>query len=73
MKAEELYKGVIEIDDRFIEEAQETKRNGKHYAWKRYAAAAACLCLIAASAIIVAGTGSNGDLHIVLFRSQRGS
>ena len=53
MKAEELYKGVIEIDDRFIEEAQETKRNGKHHAWKRYAAAAACLCLIAVSAIIV--------------------
>ena len=53
MKAEELYKGVIEIDDRFIEEAQETKRNGKYYAWKRYAAAAACLCLIAVSAVIV--------------------
>ena len=53
MKAEELYKGVIEIEDRFIEEAQETKRNGKHHAWKRYAAAAACLCLIAVSAVIV--------------------
>ena len=53
MKADELYKGVIEIDDRFIEEAQETKRNVKHHAWKRYAAAAACLCLIAVSAIIV--------------------
>ena len=53
MKADELYKGVIEIDDRFIEEAQETKRNRKHHAWKRYAAAAACLCLIAVSAIIV--------------------
>ncbi len=52
MKADELYKGVIEIDDRFIEEAQETKRNVKHHAWKRYAAAAACLCLIAVSAII---------------------
>ena len=53
MKAEELYKGVIEIDDRFIEEAQETKRNVKHHAWKRYAAAAACLCLIVVSTIIV--------------------
>ena len=53
MKADELYKGVIEIDDRFIEEAQETKRNVKHHAWKRYAAAAACLCLIAVSTIIV--------------------
>ena len=53
MKADELYKGVIEIDDRFIEEAQDTKRNGKHHAWKRYAAEAACLCLIVASTIIV--------------------
>ena len=53
MKAEELYKGVIEIDDRFIEEAQETKRSVKHHAWKRYAAAVACLCLIAVSTIIV--------------------
>lgn len=53
MKAEELYKGVIEIDDRFIDEAQETKQNGKQHARKRYAAAAACLCLIAVSAIIV--------------------
>ena len=53
MKAEELYKGVIEMDDRFIEEAQETMRNVKHHAWKRFAAAAACLCLIAVSAISV--------------------
>ena len=53
MKADEIYKGVIEIDDRFIEEAQDTKRNVKHHAWKRYAAEAACLCLIVASTIIV--------------------
>ncbi len=53
MKAEELYKGVIEIDERFIEEAWEAKLNMKHPVWKRYAAIAACLCLIAVSAVFV--------------------
>lgn len=53
MKAEELYKGIIEIDDRYIEESRETKLNAKHIAWKRYAAIAACLCLIAASSVIL--------------------
>ena len=52
MKAEELYKGIIEIDDRYIEESRETKLNAKHIAWKRYTAVAACLCLIALSAVV---------------------
>ena len=52
MKAEELYKGVIEIDDRYIEEAQRIKLNKKNE-WKRYAAIAACLCLAAISAVVV--------------------
>lgn len=52
MKAEELYKGIIEIDDRYIEESRETKLNAKHITWKRYTAVAACLCLIALSAVV---------------------
>lgn len=73
MKKEELYKGVIEIDDRYIEEAQETKLNRKHHGWKRYAAAA-CLCLIAVSAVILfngkeqPAAGSAEAYHLSLYQ-----
>lgn len=53
MKREELYKGIIEIEDRYIEEARERKLNRRHQGWKRYLAAAACLCLIAVSAAVL--------------------
>ncbi len=53
MKAEELYRGIIDLDDKYIEEARETKLTGKRPGWKRYAAIAACLCLFAVSTVIV--------------------
>ncbi len=50
---EKLYQSIIDIDDKYIEEAQETKQNRIRAMWKRYMAIAACLCLaaVAASAI----------------------
>lgn len=53
MNAEELYRGILDMDDQYIEEAQETNLSRKHHGWKRYLAAAACLCLIAVSAFTV--------------------
>ena len=53
MNAEELYRGILDMDDQYIEEAQETKLGRKHYDWKQYLAAAACLCLIAVSAVVL--------------------
>lgn len=50
-RSEKLYKGIIDIDDKYIEEAQTAKLNRKRTVWIRYAAAAACLCLIAVSTI----------------------
>lgn len=53
MNAEELYKGILNMDDQYIEEAQVTKLSRKHHGWKRYLAAAACLCLITISAAVL--------------------
>ncbi len=50
MNAEELYRGILELDDKYIEEAQDANLGRKHPGWRRYFAAAACLCVVAVSA-----------------------
>ena len=51
MKKEELFRAVGKIDDALIEEF-ETKSPSAHKRWLRYGALAACVCLLAASAIV---------------------
>lgn len=50
MKEEKLLRAIGSIDDELIDSAMETQRK-KHPTWVRWAAIAACLCLLAASPV----------------------
>lgn len=50
MKKEELYEAIGNIDDTYIEEAHTSKQKSPRSLWIKWAAAAACLCLILAAA-----------------------
>ena len=53
MKSEELLKLLGDVDDRLITEAKEHPKRKKP--WLRWAALAACLCLLSVGVIRLAG------------------
>ena len=52
IEAQKLYNCITNIEDKYIQEAQAAKRRKKSV-WLKWGTAAACLCLISVSAIII--------------------
>lgn len=64
-KSTKLYNSITNINDKFIEEAQErqaTNTTVKKYSWVKYGAAAACICLAVCAAAIPWGEQPTGEL-----------
>lgn len=63
MTKEDLYNGISAVDSEFLREAEGYKKVTK-FNWKKWVAAAACLCLLAVAAIVAfsekEGKTSNG-------------
>ena len=51
-QAVKLYGGITQISEDIIEEAQDARPAKRRRAWVRWAAAAACLCIVAAGALV---------------------
>ena len=65
MKKEKLYEAIGDINDGYINDAHKTAKNKSHPVWFKWAAMAACLCLILGLGIggfnlIV---GNDGGMH----------
>ena len=54
MKAEKFSNALENVDDRYILQAAQAQPTGRTtvFAWKRWVAAAACLCLITGSVLL---------------------
>lgn len=44
---------VVEVNDKYYEEAAQYERKQKKFAWTKWAAMAACLCLVVAAGMVV--------------------
>lgn len=69
-QVKKLYNSMTNISEEIIEEAQTAKPRRKAPVWVKWCAAAACVCLIAAGAFALFGSGENGA-HKVLQWSER--
>lgn len=59
-KRERLFDGITGIRDDLIEEAAATP--AKRHPWRRWAAAAACVCLVLAGAVTVLRSGTQNEI-----------
>lgn len=53
MQVEQLYRGIIGINDKYIDEAQNAQLHKKYSAWKWWSPIAACMCLMAIFAVVL--------------------
>lgn len=62
MKEEKIFESIANIDEKFIAEAGTNTRKKTRTVWIRWAAAAACICLLAGAAIAVLKNLSHGEI-----------
>lgn len=53
MKKEQLYEALGEINENYITDAHQTAKKKNRAVWVKWAAMAACLCLVVAAAFVV--------------------
>lgn len=53
MKEEKLFETIADIDEKYVAEAREKAKQVKTYPWMKWAAMAACLCIVAVGILVI--------------------